>query len=238
MIFDRITGKFQLKIKDRESAGNILGNTLKGIVKKDDRNSTLVLGIPRGGLVIAEIVARKLKCDFELIMVKRLRAPHNDELAIGAVTEDGTTYLNELIINKLEISQDYIENEKSYQLNEIKRLTKLYNHGNKTSSKNVNDSIIDLKNKTIIIVDDGSATGSTLIAAVRNIRKNMTPKRLIIALPILPKGTIDKLKSEDIDHIEVITSPQNRNFVSIEQYYRNFDQITDRQLLDIIDRKL
>jgi len=238
LILDHITGKFQLKIKDRESAGNILGNTLKGIVKKDDRNSTLVLGIPRGGLVIAEIVARKLKCDFELIMVKRLRAPHNDELAIGAVTEDGTTYLNELIINKLEISQDYIENEKSYQLNEIKRLTKLFNHGNKTSSKSVNDSIIGLKNKTIIIVDDGSATGSTLIAAVRNIRKNMTPKRLIIALPILPKGTIDKLKSEDIDHIEVITSPQNRNFVSIEQYYRNFDQITDRQLLDIIDRKL
>jgi len=238
LIIDQITGKFQLKIKDRESAGNILGNTLKGIVKKDDRNSTLVLGIPRGGLVIAEIVARKLKCDFELIMVKRLRAPHNDELAIGAVTEDGTTYLNELIINKLEISQDYIENEKSYQLNEIKRLTKLYNHGNKTSSKNVNDSIIDFKNKTIIVVDDGSATGSTLIAAVRNIRKNMMPKRLIIAIPISPEGTINKLKSEDINHIEVITSPQNNSFVSIEQYYQNFDQITDRQVFGIMERNL
>ena len=238
MIFDRIAGKFQLKIKDRESAGNILGNAIKGIVKDKDRNSTLVLGIPRGGLVIAEIIASKLKCEFDLLMVNRLRAPHNDELAIGAVTQDGTTYLNELIINKLDISQDYIENEKSYQLNEIKRLTKLFNHGNKTSSKNVNDSIIDLKNKTIIVVDDGSATGSTLIAAVRNIRKNMMPKRLIVALPISPKGTINKLKSEDINHIEVITSPQNRNFVSIEQYYRNFDQITDRQVIDIMDRKL
>lgn len=239
MIFNRITGKFQLKIKDRESAGNILGNALTGIVKKEDRNSTLVLGIPRGGLVIAEIIARKLKCEFDLLMVKRLRAPHNDELATGAVTEDGTTYLNELIINKLEISQDYIENEKSYQLNEIKRLTKLLKNGNKTStSKNVNDSIIDLKNKTIIVVDDGSATGSTLIAAVRNIRKNMMPKRLIVALPISPQGTIDKLRSEDINHIEVITSPQNSNFISIEQYYRNFDQITDRQVIDIMDRKL
>ena len=238
MIFNRITGKFQLRIKDRESAGNILGNALKGIVKKEDINSTLVLGIPRGGLVIAEIIARKLKCEFDLLMVKRLRSPHNEELAIGAVTEDGTTYLNELIIKELQISQDYIEKEKSYQLNEIKRLTKLFNHGNKTSSKNVNDSIIDLKNKTIIVVDDGSATGSTLIAAVRNIRKNMMPKRLIIALPISPKGTLNKLKTEDINHIEVITSPENRNFVSIEQYYRNFDQITDRQVIDIMERKL
>jgi len=208
LILDQITGKFQLKIKDRESAGIILGNALTGIVKKEDRNRTLVLGIPRGGLVIAEIIARKLKCEFDLLMVKRLRAPHNDELAIGAVTEDGTTYLNELIINKLEISQDYIENEKSYQLEEIISLTKLFNHGIKTRTKNVNDSIIGLKNKTIVAVDDGSATGSTLIAAVRYIRKNMMPKRLIIALPISPKGTIDKLKSEDIDHIEVITSPK------------------------------
>ena len=238
MIFDRITGKFQLKIKDRESAGNILGNALNGIVKKEDRNGILVLGIPRGGLVIAEIIARKLKCEFDLLMVKRLRAPHNEELAIGAVAEDGTTYFNELIINKLQISPDYIEKEKSYQLEEIKCMTKLFNIGNKSSLKNANDLRNDLKNKSIIVVDDGSATGSTLIAAVRYMRKNMMPKRLIIALPISPKGTINKLKSEDINHIEVITSPQNRNFVSIEQYYRNFDQITDRQVFDIIDRKL
>jgi len=238
LIFDRITGKFQLKIKDRESAGNILGNALNGIVKKEDIGSTLVLGIPRGGLVIAEIIARKLKCEFDLLMVKRLRAPHNEELAIGAVAEDGTTYFNELIINKLQISPDYIEKEKSYQLEEIKRMIKLFNIGNKSSLKNANDLRNDLKNKSIIVVDDGSATGSTLIAAVRYIRKNMMPKRLIIALPISPKGTINKLKSEDINHIEVITSPQNRNFVSIEQYYRNFDQIKDRQVFDIIDRKL
>jgi len=238
LVFDRITGKFQLKIKDRESAGNILGNALNGIVKKEDIGSTLVLGIPRGGLVIAEIIARKLKCEFDLLMVKRLRAPHNEELAIGAVAEDGTTYFNELIINKLQISPDYIEKEKSYQLEEIKRMIKLFNIGNKSSLKIANDLRNDLKNKSIIVVDDGSATGSTLIAAVRYIRKNMMPKRLIIALPISPKGTINKLKSEDIDYIEVITSPQNRNFVSIEQYYRNFDQITDRQVFDIIDRKL
>ena len=235
MLFDRITGRFQLKIKDRESAGNILGETLKEIVKKEDRNNTLVLGIPRGGLIIAEIIARKLACGLELIIVKRLRSPHNEELAIGAVTEDGTTFMNQLIIEKLKISQEYIEKEISYQLQEIKRLKQLYQHKNKSY---LESNVIDFKNKTIVIVDDGAATGSTIIAAIRSVRKNMNPKRLIIALSVLPKGTIKILNNEDIDQMEVITSPQNGKFVSIEQYYQNFDQITDRQVIEVIRRNL
>ena len=235
LIFDRIIGKFQLKIKDRESAGNILAETLKEIVKKEDRNNTLVLGIPRGGLIIAEIIARKLACGLDLVIVKRLRSPHNEELAIGAVTEDGTTYLNQLIIEELKISQENIEKEISHQLQEIKRFTQLYNHKNKSSLER---NTIGFNNKTIVIVDDGAATGSTITAAIRSVRKNMNPKRLIVALPVSPKGTINRLNNEDIDQIEVITSPQNRNFVSIEQYYQNFDQITDRQVIELIQRNL
>lgn len=235
MIFDWITGKFQLKLKDRKSAGNILGETLKEIVKKEDRDNTLVLGIPRGGLIIAEIIAMKMNCKLDLLMVKRLRSPHNEELAIGAITEDGTTYLNKLVIKELEISQDYIENEKLYQLKEIQRLTQLFNHGNKpTHSRNPND----LKKKTIIIVDDGAATGSTIMAAIRAVRKNINSQRVIIAVPISPKETITTLKKESIDHVEVITSPHNRNFLSIQQYYQNFDQVTDKQVLEILQRSL
>jgi putative phosphoribosyl transferase len=233
LIFDRLIGRFQLKFKDRESAGNILGETLRGLVKKEDSENTFVLGIPRGGIIIAEVIARKLACRLDIFIVKRLRSPHNEELAIGAVTEDGTTYLNELVIEELKISQEYIEKEISQELQEIKRLTELFNHRNKTSNHR---NVIDFKNKTIIIVDDGAATGSTIIAAVRSLRKNLNPKRLIIALPISPKGTINTLKKEHIDQIEVITSPQNRNFMSIEQYYQNFDQITDRQVIEIIQR--
>jgi predicted phosphoribosyltransferase len=233
LIFDRITGKFQLKIKDRESAGNILAETLREIIRKEDRNNTLVLGIPRGGLIIAEIIAGKLLCGFDLVIVKRLRSPHNEELAIGAVTEDGTAYLDELIIEELKISQDYIKNEISHQIEEVNRLIHFYGNRKKTRQEG---KTIDFENKTIVIVDDGAATGSTVIAAIRSVRKNMNPKRLIIALPILPKGTINKLKNEDIDQIEVITSPQNRSFVSIEQYYQHFDQITDKQIIDIIQR--
>jgi putative phosphoribosyl transferase len=233
LVFDRIIGRFQLKVKDRESAGNILGETLKEIVKREDRNNTFVLGIPRGGIIIAEVIARKLTCGLDIFIVKRLRSPYNEELTIGAVAEDGTTFLNQLIIEELKISQEYIEKEICQEQQEIKRLMELFNHRNKTSNER---NVIDFKNKIIIIVDDGAATGSTIIAAVRSLRKNLNPKRLIIALPISPKGTINTLKKEHIDQIEVITSPQNRNFVSIEQYYQNFDQITDRQVIEIIQR--
>ena len=235
MVFHRLFGRFQLKVKDRESAGNILGETLKEIVKKEDRNNTFVLGIPRGGIIIAEVIARKLACELDIFIVKRLRSPYNEELAIGAVTEDGTTFLNELIIKELKISQEFIEGEISHQLQEIKRLTQLYNHKNKSSLER---NAIDFKNKTIVIVDDGAATGSTIIATIRSVRKNMNPKRLIIAVPVSPKATINRLNNEEIDQIEVITSPQNRNFVSIEQYYQNFDQVTDKQVIEIIQRNL
>ena len=155
-------------------------------------------------------------------------------MAIGAVTEDGTTFLNELIIEELKISQEFIEGEISHQLQEIKRLTQLYNHKNKSSLER---NAVDFKKKTIVIVDDGAATGSTIIATIRSVRKNMNPKRLIIAVPVSPKATINRLNNEEIDQIEVITSPQNRNFVSIEQYYQNFDQVTDKQVIEIIQRK-
>jgi putative phosphoribosyl transferase len=235
LILDGVIGKFQLKIKDRESAGNILGEALKDIVKREYRKDTLVFGIPRGGIIIADIIARKLSCRFDLLISKRLRAPHNEELAIGAVMEDGTTYLNELVIRELKISSEYIKSEILNQLEETKRLAQIYKYENKFF---LQDNDIAWKNKTIIIVDDGAATGSTIAAAIRSIRKTKNPERLIIAIPVSPKGTINLLKNEGIDHIEVITSPQNLNFKSIEQYYRNFDQVTDNQVFDIIKGSL
>ena len=235
MIFAGFGRRFQLKIKNRESAGNILAQTLKDVIKKDDRKDTVILGLPRGGLLIAEIIALKLSCRLDIIISKRLRAPHNDEVAIGSVTEDGTTYLNELIVDELKISQHYIKNELSHQLAEIKRL----NHEYIPEDKTFLDRIRSIcKSRTIVIVDDGAATGSTIISTVRCLRKNTNHHRLIVAIPVSPKGTVDLLLNEDIDHLEVITSPQDSNFGSIEQYYQNFDQVTDKQVLDIIQRRI
>ena len=230
MIFNVISNKFQLKFKDRESAGIILSESLKTIIKKDERKNTLVLGIPRGGVITADIIARKLYCKFDIIIVRKIHAPSNEELAIGAIMGDGTTYLNEMIVKDLEISTKYIEDEKFRQLEEIKRRASLYCFGNREFIKLNN---INFSDKTIILVDDGAATGATIIVAARWIRVNKNPRRFIVAIPIAPKYTINLMKQEKIDCIEVITSP-NFNFKSVEQYYKNFNQVTDKQVIDIL----
>src|SRR6266487_3442770 len=232
MIFNRIIDRFQLKFKDREAAGNILGESLENLINKKERKNSLVLGIPRGGVIIGWTIANKLSCDFGIIIPRKLHAPNNQELAIGALMEDGTTYLNEALVKELDISPEYIKKEKLDQLEEIRRRTQLY------SGKTFNWNQNDLSGKTVILADDGAATGATVIVATRYIKTNKTPRRFIIAIPISPKGTINALKNEDIDQIEVITSPQNRNFLSIEQYYQNFEQVTDKQVIDTIQRNL
>ena len=227
MILNKIIRKFQLKIKNREAAGNILAETLKGVIKKDDRKDTLVLGLARGGVMIGKIIASKLSCDFELVISRRLRAPHNEELAIGAVTMDGTTYLNEPIITELGISPDYLKNEISEQLIEIKAMIDIY------TNPLLGNSDTHFNNKTIVLVDDGAATGSTILATIRSLRKS-TPKRIIVALPVSPKNTISLLKREGSDYVEVIISPNDANFGSIDQYYENFKQVTDEEVLTTI----
>ncbi len=231
MILSRIIDRFQLKFKDREAAGNILGESLKNLINKEERKNALVLGIPRGGVITGRTIANKLSCDFGIIIPRKLHAPHNQELAIGAVMEDGTTYLNETLVKELDISPEYIKKEKLDQIEEIRRRTQLY------SGKMLNWNQNDLSGKTVILADDGAATGATIIVATRYIKTNKTPRKFIIAIPISPKGTINTLKNEGIDQIEVITSPQNRNFLSIEQYYNDFHQLTDQEVIEILENQ-
>jgi predicted phosphoribosyltransferase len=232
LILNKFFGKFQLKIKNRGSAGNILAVALKDILKKVAGSDIIVVGIPRGGFIIAEVIARKLGCNLDMVISKRLRAPHNEEMAIGAVAEDGTTYLNNALIEELKISDEYIDKELSYQLQEIMRLSKMYYRGMKTL---LDGKYITNSDKTIVIVDDGAATGSTIIATLRSLRKKYRPKCIIVALTVTPRGTVDLLRREGIDHIEVVTSPSDNNFGTIEQFYQNFDQVSDDEILDIIN---
>lgn len=231
MLFDNLRNKFQLKLRDRITAACILSDALKYIVKKDEeRKNSIVLGIPRGGVIIADTIARKLPCEFGIIMTRKLRAPHNEEVAIGAVMEDGTTYLNEVITKELGISHEYIEKEKTLQLEDIKRRVSLYYGSTVSEDYDIN------KDKTVILADDGAATGATVIAATRWIRATKKPAKLIVAIPVAPKDTMDLLRREAVDHIEVITAPSTSHFRSVGQYYQSFEPVSDEEVIQIIQK--
>ena len=233
MIFDSTGSRFHLRFKDRTNAGNILAAALNDKIKKDERPYSIVLGIPRGGVVVADIVANKLSCHFDIVVPRKLGAPHNEEVAIGAVMEDGTTYLNEEIVRILEVSKEYIEQEKVKQIQEIKRRTLLYRGSQSYELSNM---------KNIVLVDDGAATGATVIAAARWVRRrsnnNTFNQKMIIAVPVAPKNTLKLLKKEgEADHVEVITAPPTFAFKSVSQYYQSFEDVPDEKVIHIMKNR-
>jgi len=212
----------QLKFLNRVHAGNILAERLSTSpsLSSRDRSQTIVLGIPRGGVIIANIVARKLSSDFDIAIGRKLGAPDNSELAIGAIMEDGTTYMNEYLIKALKLSEDYLEREKAKQLAEIKHRRALYPKNREYS----------LRNRIVILTDDGIATGATIIAAARWIRKH-SPNYLVIAVPVAAPQTVGILRQE-ADAVDVILSPEALN--SVGQFYENFEPVTDDQVREIL----
>jgi len=233
MILDTIFNRFHLRFKDRESAGNILGEAVKDLVKKEDRKNSIVLGVPRGGVIIADSIARKLSCDFDIIIPRKLRAPYNREIAIGAIMGDGTTYLNEILVKALDITSDYITKEKLEQLKEIERRKSLYFSDKKIFCGRDN---IELDKRIVLLADDGTASGATFIAAIRYIKSARHIPKIILATPIAPRSTVTLLRSEGADHVEVLTSPPDSVFKSVEQYYQSFPQVTDQEVIEIMKR--
>ena len=138
--------------------------------------------------------------------------------------EDGTTYIDEQMVNDLQISSEYLEQEKLHQIAEIRRRTSVFDGG--AGREN------DLNDKVVILVDDGAATGATVIVAARSIRKRFKPKRLIIALPVAPKDIVKLLKRE-ADIVEVVTSPSS-HFHAVGQYYQVFNPVEDEQVRSIL----
>ncbi|MGC1932179.1 MAG: phosphoribosyltransferase family protein [Candidatus Nitrosopolaris sp.] len=214
-----------MKFRDRVHAGNILAEKLSTnpSLTSLDRGQAIVLGIPRGGVIIADIVARKLSADFDVAIGRKLGAPENSELAIGAIMEDGTTYMNEYLIKALKLSEDYVEREKAKQLAEIRHRIALYPKKRDYT----------VRGRIVILTDDGIATGATVIAAARWIRKQ-SPNYLIIAVPVAPPQTVDILRQE-ADAVDVILSPEALN--SVGQFYENFEPIADDQVREILSRE-
>jgi putative phosphoribosyl transferase len=236
MIFDSLSTRIQFKFKDRVAAADILGESLKDRIKnKEEQKAAIVLGIPRAGVITADIVAKKLSTSFfDIVIPRKLTHPDNKELAIGGIMEDGTLYINEQLINDFQISLEYLEKQKLEEIKEIKRRKALYRNAQEKDFSSF------LEDKTVILVDDGAATGATIIAATRWVRKpKSNPKRLIIAIPVAPKCTVKLLHKECNAEVEVVISPSLSTFHSVEQYHQNFQEVTDDQVIRIMkDRSL
>ena len=216
-----------IKFKSRETAGNSLSYLLSKSFSKNENNNnnnkSIVVCIPRGGVIVGNVIARNFGFILDIILPQRLLSPGDKELTIGSVMKDGTYYLDDFMVSSLKISNDYLEKEKNLKIKEIEQKETLYGKqidGNK------------LKSKDIILVDDGAATGSTLIVASKWI-KTFQPNHLTIATPVCPKEILKLLKNE-VNDIKSILNPLSNNFTTVSKLYQDFSPVDDEQVINIL----
>jgi putative phosphoribosyl transferase len=219
--------------QDRKDAAEQLAKKLeqwseknKKIEDQQNSDSVVILAIPRGGVVIGDILSSILDVKLDIIVSRKIRAPGNPELAIGAVMPDGRYFLNQDIVDMLKISQKYIEEELNAQTREIENRLVFF-RGNKDYDNELNDKIV-------ILVDDGIATGSTIFAAAKWINSNQKCRELVVAVPVAPPDIINRLKKELSDKVVVLYSPEL--FSAVGQFYENFEQVTDDKVREIMKR--
>ena len=206
--------------ENRREAGMALVDKLKPYASE----RPVVVGLPRGGVVVAAIVARALKADLDVIIAGKLRAPYNPELAIGAITEDGRVYLNALAIRGLHIKPDYLEKETKARLSAITERLALYRKIRKK---------VPLNGKTVIIADDGLATGATMISAIQAASAEGAA-RIIVAVPGGPEDTVELIRGMK-EVSEVVCPVIPPLFFAVSQLYADFRQIEDEEVMNILE---
>lgn len=205
--------------KDRRDAGEKLADVLADL--KDER--CLVAAIPRGGVVVGYYVAERFDWPLEVVVPRKIGAPYQPELAVGAVAEDGTIYVEEEVARAVGVGMDWIRDAAERELEEVKRRIKLYRGG---------AELPRLDKYIVIAVDDGVATGATMIATVRFLKK-LGARRVIIAIPVAPPEVLPKLRAE-ADEVRCLETPIP--FYAIGQFYMNFAQVSDVEVMDYLSR--
>ena len=185
--------------------------------------NTLVLGIPRGGLVVAEEVAQALRAALDVIIARKLRAPYQPELGIGAVVNGDHVTVNEDLSRAVGATRDYIDREIAYQKDEIERRLRFYRRERPKP---------EVSQKTVIVVDDGIATGYTFRAALESLRKRH-PDRLVAAAPVAALDSAEMLKTF-ADEVVCLNTPTS--FFAVGAWYQNFDQVSDEEAARILRR--
>ena len=205
-------------LKDRVEAGKRLASAVKSVGK-----DAIILGVPRGGVVVGFEVAQALCVPLDIIVTKKISAPENPELAIGAVAEDGTYILDEDILRQIYVPKEYIAEEVERQKQEIQRRLIRYRGDVPYPT---------LKNREVVVIDDGVATGSTLKAALRLLR-GKGAKTVVVAVPVGPPETIRELRKL-ADRVVVLFTPEP--FYAIGQFYVDFSQTSDKEVIELLRR--
>jgi predicted phosphoribosyltransferase len=206
--------------RDRTDAGKYLATKL---LNYKDRQDVLVLALPRGGVPVAFEVAQVLRVPLDIFLVRKLGVPGHEELAMGAISTGGVRVLNEDTVDYLNIPEHIIDSIAAEELKELKRRERAY-RGNRPEP--------DVKGKTVILIDDGLATGSTIRAAAQALRPQQ-PARIIVAVPVSAPETCDEYRI-GVDEIICAVTPEP--FVGVGMWYLDFSQTTDEEVRDLLER--
>jgi putative phosphoribosyl transferase len=206
--------------QDRRDAGRKLGELLK---PKFSGKDLIILGLPRGGVVVAEEVAKVLHASLDILCPRKIGAPQNPELAVGAVGPSSTLFLFQELIQRLHVSQEYLLRKQAEEIEEAKR---------RMITFRPNKPPLSLKGKIALIIDDGLATGATMRVAILE-AKHLSATKVVIAIPVAPRDTFEEMKSL-ADESYCLEIPFD--FWAVGQFYSNFDQVSDLEVLNIMKK--
>ncbi|MEY3334475.1 MAG: hypothetical protein RLZZ176_2778 [Cyanobacteriota bacterium] len=209
------------KFRNRTEAGKLLASQLTDYANRSD---VLVLGLPRGGVPVAYEVAKELDAPLDVCLVRKLGVPGHKELAMGAIAAGGVRVINENVIDWLRISPETINEVAAMEIRELDRRSHIY-RGNRPLPK--------VKNHTIILVDDGIATGATIRAAISTLKKQK-PRKLVVAVPVAGLSTCEELEAE-VDEVVCILKPED--LYAIGLWYEDFQQTTDAEVCELLTRQ-
>ena len=204
--------------RDRGQAAEQLAKKLSHFTNKNP----LILGIPRGALPMASIIADQLKGELDIVLVHKIGAPDNPELAVGSVSEFGETYHSD-VADRLRISRSYLEKAAQEEIEKLKKRRQMYSPIR---------APIDPRHRIVIIVDDGIATGATILSAVLAIRAR-SPERVVIAAPVASPSATELLRSVADEEV-FLDVPED--FFSISQFYEDFPQVSDDEVIRILSK--
>jgi predicted phosphoribosyltransferase len=202
---------------DREDAARQLAAKLRSLQLQDP----IVLAIPRGGVVTGAVLAEELDADLDVVLARKLRAPFQPELALGAVGEDGEVYINQRLTAAVTIDRTYVEEERQRLVAEIKQRQHLFRAGR---------GLAFLTGRSVILTDDGIATGSTMIAAIRVVQAHK-PRELIVAVPVAPKRQAQEFERLCDRFVSLLTPV---DFMAVGEFYRSFETVEDDEVARLL----